>query len=38
MSESKNVKGTAFIIGEFRAEENEEEIPLYKMKLLIISQ
>ncbi len=34
MSESKNVKGTAFIIGEFRAEENEEEIPLYKDEIV----
>lgn len=34
MSESKNVKGTAFIIGEFRAEANEEEIPLYKDEIV----
>jgi methyltransferase (TIGR00027 family) len=29
MSEIKNVSGTAFVVAEFRAEENREETPLY---------
>ena len=29
MSDNNNVSGTAFIIAEFRAEENEEIQPLY---------
>jgi methyltransferase (TIGR00027 family) len=29
MSERKNISGTAFVIAELRAEENEEKIPLY---------
>jgi methyltransferase (TIGR00027 family) len=34
MSESKNVRGTAFVIAEFRAEENEETAPLYTDKIV----
>jgi methyltransferase (TIGR00027 family) len=34
MSETKNVTGTAFIIGEFRAEENEEAAPLYSDQIV----
>jgi methyltransferase (TIGR00027 family) len=30
MSEIKNVTGTAFVVAEFRAEENRESTPLYK--------
>lgn len=30
MSEIKNVSGTAFVVAEFRAEENREEHPLYR--------
>ena len=29
-AEIKNVSGTAFVVAEFRAEENEEEYPLYQ--------
>jgi methyltransferase (TIGR00027 family) len=34
MSESKNVRGTAFVIAEFRGEENEETAPLYTDKIV----
>lgn len=34
MSENKNVRGSAFIIGEFRAEENEEAAPLYRDEIV----
>ena len=34
MSDTNNVSGTAFIIAEFRAEENEEIQPLYIDKIV----
>ncbi len=34
MSPTKNVSGTAFIIAEFRAEENEETAPLYTDRIV----
>ena len=30
MPEVKNVSGTAFVVAEFRAEENDEAYPLYR--------
>ena len=30
MSEIKNVTGTAFVVAEFRAEENRQSTPLYE--------
>jgi hypothetical protein len=30
MPEVKNVSGTAFVVAEFRAEENNEAYPLYR--------